>query len=66
MEKHKHLEPHFSYSFEELNEILLSNFKESSSVANSSAIGSQISVQNNQGFSNNLKDRAFEIDSNNV
>jgi len=31
MEQHKHLEPNFSSSFQDLTEILVANYKESSS-----------------------------------
>jgi len=44
MEYNKSLEPNFSQSFSELSEILLNNYKDSSSIANSSIIGGQSSA----------------------
>jgi len=41
MEYNKHLEPKFSVSFAELSDILLSNYRDSSSIANTSVIGGE-------------------------
>lgn len=62
LETNKYLEPHMSYAFEELNDILIHNFKDNSSVNGSSVLGggSAISgVSGHQAFSNNLRDKVI-------
>ena len=39
MEQNKHLEPHFSYAFEELAEILVHNFRDITSLQSGSILG---------------------------
>ena len=65
MEISKHLEPHMSYSFEDLNEVLMQNYKDNSSVGSGSFLsgisgGKESSPIPNptSGFNNNLKEKA--------
>lgn len=56
MEQSKHLEPFMSHSFQELSDVLLQNYKDSSS-AGSSVFGS-LSVMS--GINNQLREKAMK------
>jgi hypothetical protein len=72
MELSKHLEPHMSFSFEELSDVLLQNYKESSSVGSGSFLSgisggksgaaSLPAAVNTAGFNNNLRDKVGSPD----
>lgn len=60
LEGAKYLEPHFSYSFECLNDLLLQSNQDGSSTLNSSVVGGSSVVSgfsNHPGFSNQLREK---------
>ena len=56
MEQTKHLDPYLSHSFQELSDVLLQNYKDSSS-AGSSAFGSYSMIS---GINNQLREKALK------
>ena len=55
LEQNKHLEPNYSDAFKQLSEVLLNNYKDSSSIASSSIYGGQ--SQKSGYINNNLAEK---------